>query len=68
MVALAELDIRIFRIRCPASMLAVNRIISVIGRIKFLINSIITIKGINKVGVPNGTWWAMIDLFILNNA
>ena len=39
----------------PAIMFAVSRTASVPGRIKFLIVSIITINGINKVGVPCGT-------------
>lgn len=42
------------RRRCPATMLAANRTDRVIGRIKFLTSSIITIKGIRAVGVPSG--------------
>jgi len=38
--------------RCPAIMFAVKRTASVPGRIRFLIVSIITINGINMVGVP----------------
>ena len=39
----------------PATMLAANRTERVIGRIKFLIVSIRTIKGIKTLGVPRGT-------------
>lgn len=42
----------------PATILAANRIDSVIGRIIFLTVSIITIMGIKNEGVPNGTRWA----------
>ncbi len=48
--------------RCPAIILAASRTESVIGRIHLLIISIITIKGINKPGVPKGTRWASIFL------
>lgn len=41
--------------RCPAIMFAVKRTASVPGRIRFLIVSIMTINGINVVGVPWGT-------------
>jgi hypothetical protein len=41
--------------RCPAIIFAVNRTASVPGRIKFLIVSMITMNGINIVGVPCGT-------------
>jgi len=44
--------------RCPATILAANRMANVKGRMQELISSIITIKGINKVGVPLGTKWA----------
>lgn len=50
------------RIRCPAIIFAVNRIERVIGRIINLINSIITIKGINIYGVFNGVKWVNIEL------
>ena len=43
------------RSRCPANIFAVNRIAKVHGRIIFLIDSIITIKFINTVGVFIGT-------------
>lgn len=43
------------KIKCPATILAASRTLKVRGRIKFLINSIITIKGISAKGVPNGT-------------
>jgi hypothetical protein len=41
--------------KCPAIMLAANRIARVPGRIKFLIDSIHTINGISGPGVPWGT-------------
>lgn len=41
--------------RWPATMLAIKRMAKVIGRIKILIDSINTIKGINTTGVPLGT-------------
>ena len=44
--------------KCPATILAAKRTERVIGRIKFLTNSIITIKGIRTLGVPEGTRWA----------
>jgi hypothetical protein len=44
--------------RWPATMLAINRMAKVMGRIKILIDSINTIKGINIKGVPPGTKWA----------
>jgi hypothetical protein len=43
--------------RCPAIILAANRIARVKGRIILLIVSITTIKGINIVGVPLGIKW-----------
>ena len=46
--------------RCPAIILAVNRTDKVIGRIKFLIVSIITINGIKSVGVLWGIRWMNI--------
>jgi len=47
--------------RCPAIILAVSRIESVIGRIILLTSSIRTIKFINGVGVPLGRVWITID-------
>lgn len=44
----------------PAIILADNRTAKVSGRIKFLIDSINTIKGINTEGVPWGTKWINI--------
>ena len=44
--------------KCPAIILAANRIASVNGRIILLINSISTIKGISTLGVLKGTKWA----------
>lgn len=38
--------------RCPAIMFAVSRTASVPGRIRLLIVSMITMKGISIVGVP----------------
>lgn len=52
--------------RCPAIMLAVSRIAKVPGRIKLLIDSIQTIKGINTLGVPWGIKWANICWVWLN--
>lgn len=49
--------------RCPATILAANRTDNVIGRITFLISSIMTIKGIRTYGVPIGTKCAK-NLFI----
>ena len=46
------------RSKWPATMLAANRMDSVIGRIIFLTVSITTIIGIRKEGVPKGTRWA----------
>ena len=42
-------------IRCPAIILAVNRTDRVMGRMMFLVSSMITIIGNNGVGVPVGT-------------
>lgn len=52
--------------KCPAIRLALSRTASAIGRIKLLVNSINTIKGINIVGVPEGTKCANIVLFKFN--
>ena len=51
--------------KCPAIMFAVKRIASVPGRIKLLIVSMITINGINMVGVPCGTKCSNICLVFL---
>jgi len=48
--------------RCPATMLADKRIDRVIGRIIDLIISIITIKFIRLVGVPDGVKWIIMFL------
>ena len=53
--------------RWPASILAVNRIARVHGRIMFLIDSIITIKFINTVGVFIGTKWINILLVLIDH-
>lgn len=50
--------------KCPAIMFAVNRTAKDPGRIKFLMDSINTIKGIRIEGVPIGTKWVNI-LFVL---
>jgi len=41
--------------KCPATILAARRTDRVMGRIKFLTNSIKTIRGIRAAGVPDGT-------------
>jgi len=51
--------------KCPATMLAVNRTDNVMGRIKFLVISISTIKFSKANGVPFGTVWAIIFLSYL---
>lgn len=51
--------------RCPAIILAANRIANVPGRIMFLIVSIHTINGIRTGGVPWGTRWANILIVLL---
>lgn len=48
--------------RCPAIILADKRMVRVIGRIMFLINSIMIIKLIRIVGVPVGKECMIIDL------
>lgn len=48
--------------KCPAIMLAVNRIVKVNGRIRFLTDSMHTINGISRVGVFWGTKWVNISL------
>jgi len=53
--------------RCPATILAVKRTDSVIGRIMLLINSIITMKFISGVGVPVGTMWITMLFVLLNH-
>jgi hypothetical protein len=40
--------------KCPATIFAISRIAKVIGRIKFLIVSIITINDESIIGVPLG--------------
>lgn len=51
--------------KCPATIFADKRTDKVIGRIKLLINSIITINGISITGVPKGTKWDNICLKLL---
>jgi len=46
--------------RWPAIMLAARRTESVIGRIKFLIFSIKTIKKDKIIGVPKGSMWEKV--------
>ena len=55
-------------IKWPAEMLATKRTVRVRGRIKLLINSIITIIGIRGRGVPTGTKWANMCLGRANQA
>lgn len=51
--------------RCPATMFAVSRTHSVIGRIMFLTSSISTMKFIKVNGVPCGTMWDNMCLVLL---
>lgn len=53
--------------RCPATKLADKRTDNVIGRIIFLIISIITIKFISWLGVPIGVRWIIIFLKDFNH-
>ena len=48
--------------RCPAIILAARRTASVPGRIKFLTDSINTMKDIRAIGVLSGTRWANMYL------
>lgn len=52
--------------RCPLIILADSRTERVIGRIKLLIVSIITIKEVSGNGDPNGTKWVIIILNDVN--
>jgi len=52
-IALPSKDIS----KCPAIKFAVSRTDKVIGRIRFLTNSINTINIIRELGVPWGTKW-----------
>lgn len=52
--------------RCPATIFAISRTDSVIGRITFLIDSIKTINGIKAEGVLCGTKWANMWLVWAN--
>lgn len=47
--------------KCPATILADSRTERVMGRIMFLTNSIITMKFISWIGVPDGTICAIIE-------
>lgn len=60
-----DLDNREIR-RCPAIMLAANRIAKVRGRIRELVSSIPTIKGMRAPGVPRGNRWASIRPGVFN--
>lgn len=51
----------------PLIILAINRTDRVIGRIKFLIVSIITMKELKKIGEPIGTIWDINLLNLFNN-
>lgn len=53
-------------IKWPAVILAIKRTDKVIGRIKFLTLSIITINIIKSLGVPKGNKWANIWLVLKN--
>jgi len=48
-----------FIITCPAVILAANRKLSVIGRIKILINSTMVKNGANHIGALSGRKWAI---------
>ena len=52
-------------IKWPTIIFAVKRTDKDPGRIKLLIVSIITIIGINKLGVPIGVRWENIELVLL---
>lgn len=54
--------------RCPATMFAVSRTASVMGRIIFLISSITTIKFISGAGVPMGVRCSIVDFIELETA
>lgn len=51
--------------RCPAIIFAVSRTANLPGRIKLLIVSIKTMKGIKIAGVPVGTMWDNIFFVLL---
>lgn len=48
--------------KCPAKILATNRTIRVIGRIKFLVTSIKNNKKVKIKGVPSGIKWERVFL------
>jgi len=54
--------------KCPAIILAAKRTAKVKGRIIDLMISIKTIKGINTLGVPLGTKWAIKELKVFDKA
>lgn len=56
------IEVRRWISKCPLIILADNRTDKVIGRIKFLIDSIITIKKVKIIGDPRGTKWVIILL------
>jgi len=60
----SEISLNNVKRRWPAIILAASRTDRVIGRIMFLVVSIITIKEANIIGVPLGTKWENI-LFVL---
>lgn len=68
-IILSELPVFPKRVisKCPAIIFAANRTAKVPGRIKFLIDSINTIKGIKTGGVPCGTKWANIWIVLFNH-
>jgi hypothetical protein len=51
----SDIPLSNLRRRCPATILAVKRTERVIGRIRFLMVSIKTIKNDSPIGVPSGT-------------
>ena len=58
-------DLNNLKSKCPATMLAANRILNVKGRMNLLTSSIKTIKGTKARGVPLGTKWAIALLELL---
>lgn len=53
--------------KCPAIILADSRTASDLGRITFLILSIITMNGISIIGVPIGTMCINIEFVFFNH-
>lgn len=61
-----ENDLKRYINKCPAVIFAISRTDKVIGRIRFLIISIITMIGMRGDGEPIGTMWENIKLVFLN--